>query len=247
MEGREPKSTRLRAANQPISNGNIRGIGWLAIAKTVAAFNGQYMVSEVAFQRKLEQAIQDIRIDMTEGILRYPRKHVWLLSNDFNLYLAKLMTESMDSLNRSHAIGEGMKSLEPHFAQSAAKDAAGKRTVLADMDPVLFGYDHSLDSSLPDPDPTSPRFKLQDEVLEWFVTLPSFARRDGRQFRHRVEARTHCARRTKSDGSEITLDESMDPDSNRDCGEEVVEGLDGGDLACLDGGLFSSCPTGLEV
>lgn len=102
----------------------------------MASIIDQDVISEVAFRRKVEQALynifnhlQDIRVDLTEGILRYPRKHAWLLSNDFNAYLARLIAESMDSLSQSRAVVEGMKSLEPHFAQFAAKDAAGKRTV----------------------------------------------------------------------------------------------------------------------
>lgn len=112
------------------------------------------------------------------------------------------------------------------------------------MHPVLFGYDHSLDSSRPDPDPTSPQFKVHDEVLEWFVSLPSLTRRDGRQFRYRVEAGTHCARRPKSDGGEITLYENMDLDPNRDCGEGDVKCLDGGELACRNGGGLDSSTKG---
>lgn len=232
----------LRAANRPISNRNISAIGWLTTAKAVSGYSSEDKVPEVEFHRKVEQAlynvfnhIQDIRIDLTEGILLYPNNHVWLLPDAFNSYLAKLITESARTVNKSLEIGERMRNLEPHLAQFAVKDAAGKRTVLADMHPVLFGCDHSLHSSQPDPEPTSPRFEVHDEVLEWFVSLSPVARRDGRQLRYREKVRTHCVRRTQSEGVEISLYESMDLDPDRESAEGVVEDLYKSELACHKG------------
>ena len=231
----------LRAANRPISNVNIFAIGWLTTAKAVSQYSGNEF-SEVEFHRKVEQAlynvfnhIQDIRIDLMEGILLYPKHHMWLLPDTFNSYLSKLITESAEIVSKSPEVGERMRSLEPHLAQFAVKDAAGKRTVLADMHPVLFGCDHSLHSSQPDLEPTSPRFEVQNEVLEWFISLSPAARRDDRQLRHREAARTHCVRRTQSEGVEITLCESMELDLDRQSGEGMVEGLSKGEPTCLKG------------
>lgn len=164
-------------ACRPLSNDNIGIIGLRAIVMAMDQCFQRGDASALEFERAAENAlyeifncVQQIRIDIIEGILRNPDQYTWLLKLGINLYIERQWGKSLeDFASISELVLQGSYPDMIRRRCFVLGMARGKRTIRGDMHPDIIEPDFSLDGSEPDPGPDSDYFEVPSDKLESFL------------------------------------------------------------------------------